>query len=60
MVAAGRAEVLTEARPSFTRGIFAGAVHDDHLFPYPAPLNQTNPREAVVVRRLASALDRMQ
>ncbi len=59
MAAAGRPETLTEARPSFTRGIFAGAVHDDLLFPYPESLDRRNPAESAVVRRLASELDRM-
>ena len=26
---------MTDIKPSFTRGIFAGVVHDDLLFPYP-------------------------
>jgi acyl-CoA dehydrogenase family protein 9 len=59
MAAAGRPEVLTESRPSFTRGIFAGAVHDDLLFPYPNSLDERNPEEAAVVRRLAADLDRL-
>lgn len=59
MAAAGRPEVLTESRPSFTRGIFAGAVHDDLLFPYPNSLDERNPDEAAVVRRLAADLDRL-
>ena len=59
MAAAGRPETLTEARPSFTRGIFAGAVHDDLLFPYPESLDRRNPTESAVVRRLAGELDRM-
>lgn len=57
--AAERPEPPEEIRPSFTRGIFAGAVHDDLLFPYPQSLDQTNPSEAKVVRRLARELDRM-
>jgi acyl-CoA dehydrogenase family protein 9 len=61
MAAAGRPDNLSEeVRPSFTRGVFAGAVHDDLLFPYPEPLDRRNPDEAAVVRRLASELDRMQ
>jgi alkylation response protein AidB-like acyl-CoA dehydrogenase len=43
-------------RPSFTRGIFAGAIHDDLLFPFPPPLDRRNPEEAAVVRRLAADL----
>ncbi len=41
-----------EAKPSFTRGVFAGAVHDSLLFPYPPPLDERDPDEARVVRRL--------
>ena len=26
---------MSENRPSFTRGVFAGAVHDELLFPFP-------------------------
>jgi acyl-CoA dehydrogenase family protein 9 len=59
MAAAGRPEVLTESRPSFTRGIFAGVVHDDLLFPYPNSLEERSPDEAAVVRRLAADLDRL-
>ena len=59
MAAAGRPETLIEARPSFTRGIFAGAVHDDLLFPYPKSLDRSNPGEAALIRRLAAELDRM-
>lgn len=47
-------------RPSFIKGIFAGAVHDELLFPYPEPLNQRNPEETAVVRRLLNELDRME
>jgi len=59
MATAGRPEALTEARPSFTRGIFAGAIHDDLLFPYPESLDRRNPGEAALVRRLSRELDRM-
>ena len=59
MAAAGRPEPLIEARPSFTRGIFAGAIHDDLLFPYPKSLDRSNPGEAALIRRLAGELDRM-
>ncbi|MDP9177922.1 MAG: acyl-CoA dehydrogenase family protein [Gemmatimonadota bacterium] len=60
MAAAGRPDSLNEVRPSFTRGIFAGVVHDELLFPYPEALDRRNPDEASVVRRLAGELDRMQ
>lgn len=51
---------MTDIKPSFTRGVFAGAVHDDLLFPYPAPLDKRNPAEAAVVRRLIGEIDRME
>jgi alkylation response protein AidB-like acyl-CoA dehydrogenase len=44
-------------RPSFTRGIFAGEIQDDLVFPYPPPLTRTDPEEDAVVRRLLAALD---
>jgi len=51
---------VSEIKPSFTRGIFAGAVHDDLLFPFPPSLESRNPDEAAVVRRLIGELDRME
>ncbi len=51
---------MTDIKPSFTRGIFAGVVHDDLLFPYPASLDKRNPEEAAVVRRLIGEIDRME
>ncbi|MEO7217314.1 MAG: acyl-CoA dehydrogenase family protein, partial [Gemmatimonadaceae bacterium] len=42
---------------SFTRGIFAGEVHDGLLFPYPAPLAVSDPAEAATVARLVNALE---
>jgi alkylation response protein AidB-like acyl-CoA dehydrogenase len=45
--------------PSFIRGIFAGAVHDAMLFPFPDPLDEHDPAEAKVVRRLIDALRQM-
>jgi alkylation response protein AidB-like acyl-CoA dehydrogenase len=60
MAAAGRPDSLNEVRPSFTRGIFAGVVHDELLFPYPEALDRRNPDEAALVRRLAGDLDRME
>ena len=48
-----------EAPPSalsFTRGLFAGAVHDTLLFPFPADLATSNPEETRTVRRLITAL----
>ncbi|MDQ6738424.1 MAG: acyl-CoA dehydrogenase family protein [Gemmatimonadota bacterium] len=42
---------------SFTRGIFAGELHDELLFPYPASLGETDPAEAAVVARLVTAME---
>lgn len=42
---------------SFTRGLFAGEVHDELLFPYPAPMDVTNPDEAATVRRLVETME---
>ena len=50
---------MTDQKPSFLRGVFAGAIHDSLLFPYPAPLDERNPEEARVVRRLIGELKRM-
>ena len=50
---------MPDQNPSFMRGIFAGAIHDSLLFPYPAPLDLRNPDEARVVRRLLGDLRRM-
>jgi acyl-CoA dehydrogenase family protein 9 len=47
------------AMPSFVRGIFAGALHDELLFPFPPPLDVRDPDEAKVVRRLIDALRQM-
>lgn len=43
-------------KPSFTRGIFAGVVHDSLLFPFPRPLDERDPAEGAVVRGLISSL----
>ena len=45
---------------SFVRGVFAGALHDELLFPYPPPLAERDPAEARVVRRLIDDLREMQ
>ena len=50
---------MSDDAPSFVRGIFAGAIHDDLLFPFPAPLGERDPDEARTVRRLVGELDRM-
>lgn len=51
---------MSDFKPSFTRGIFSGVIHDELLFPFPAPLDKRNPEEAAVVRRLMREIDRME
>ncbi len=48
-----------DTKPSFTRGVFAGAVHDSLLFPYPPPLDERDADEARVVRRLMHDMNRL-
>jgi alkylation response protein AidB-like acyl-CoA dehydrogenase len=50
----------TVAKPSFLRGVFAGQIHDALLFPYPAPLDERDPGEARLARRLIGDLRQMQ
>ncbi|MEP6619353.1 MAG: acyl-CoA dehydrogenase family protein [bacterium] len=50
---------MSDDAPSFVRGIFAGAIHDDLLFPFPAPLTERDPDETRTVRRLLADLERM-
>lgn len=47
---------MADQLPSFTRGIFAGAIHDSLLFPYPPTLDRRDPDEAREVRRLIGGL----
>ena len=51
---------MSDFKPSFTRGIFAGVVHDELLFPFPRSLDQRDADEAAVVRRLIGEIDRME
>ena len=51
---------MSDFNASFTRGIFAGIVNDELLFPFPPGLERRNPDEATVVRRLIGELDRME
>ncbi len=44
---------------SFTRGLFAGVIHDELLFPFPATLDVRDAEEARTVRRLLADLNRM-
>lgn len=50
---------MTDQQPSFTRGVFAGVIHDSLLFPYPPTLDARDPDEARVVRRLIASLREM-
>jgi acyl-CoA dehydrogenase family protein 9 len=50
---------MSDDAASFVRGIFAGEIHDDLLFPFPAPLHERDPDEARVVRRLLADLEKM-
>ncbi|MHB1223402.1 MAG: acyl-CoA dehydrogenase family protein [Gemmatimonadaceae bacterium] len=50
---------MADQRPSFTRGLFAGVIHDSLLFPYPPSLDRRDPDEARVVRRLVDGLRAM-
>ncbi|MCY7378109.1 MAG: acyl-CoA dehydrogenase family protein [Gemmatimonadaceae bacterium] len=50
---------MSDDAPSFVRGIFAGAIHDSLLFPFPDSLDARDPDEARTVRRLVADLDRM-
>src|SRR6478672_8289206 len=51
---------MSDDAPSFVRGIFAGAIHDSLLFPFPAPLSERDPDEARTVRRLLRDMERLQ
>ena len=42
---------------SFTRGVFAGEIHEELLFPYPPSLAATDPGEALVVERLVASME---
>ncbi len=50
---------MTVQKPSFLRGVFAGAINDSLLFPYPPPLDERDAGEARVVRRLIASLHEM-
>lgn len=49
----------TTTKPSFLRGLFAGEIADDLLFPFPAPLDERRPDEAATVRRLVDTFNAM-
>jgi acyl-CoA dehydrogenase family protein 9 len=50
---------MPDHKPSFLRGVFAGAIHDSLIFPYPPPLDVRDPAEARVVARLLRNLRQM-
>jgi len=49
----------TETPASFTRGLFARAIYDELVFPFPAPLDERSPEEAKVIRRLTRDIAEM-
>lgn len=49
----------TTPKPSLLRGLFAGEIADDLIFPYPAPLDERRPDEAQTVHRLVDAFNAM-
>lgn len=49
-----------DAPISFARGLFAGVVHDELLFPYPKSLDERDADQAREVRRLIRELRRLQ
>lgn len=48
---------MSGQRESFTRGVFAGRINSALIFPYPAPLTESNPDEAAIVARLVARAD---
>lgn len=46
-------------KPSFLRGLFAGEIADELLFPYPAPLDERRPDEARTVQGVVEAFNAM-
>ncbi|MGI8509845.1 MAG: acyl-CoA dehydrogenase family protein [Gemmatimonadaceae bacterium] len=48
---------MTVQRESFTRGVFAGKIYGSLIFPYPQPLNVSNPDEAAIVQRLVALIN---
>ncbi|HET6681683.1 MAG TPA: acyl-CoA dehydrogenase family protein, partial [Gemmatimonadaceae bacterium] len=47
---------MSGPRPSFVRGAFAGAIHDELFVPYPPTLDRRDPDETREVRRLIAGL----
>nr|MCU0649625.1 acyl-CoA dehydrogenase family protein [Gemmatimonadaceae bacterium] len=52
MTTAAPATASSATLPSFVRGLFAGEIADELLFPYPPSLDARDPAEAATVRRL--------
>ena len=48
---------MTDQGYSFTRGVFAGEVQDDLVFPYPPSLDIADPGEAATVVRLVGLME---
>ncbi len=44
---------------SFVRGLFEGELHEQLLFPYPAPLTERAPEDAATAQRLVAELHRL-
>jgi alkylation response protein AidB-like acyl-CoA dehydrogenase len=43
---------MADSLPSFTRGLYAGAIHDARLLPFPPSLDRRDPDEARTVHRV--------
>ena len=50
---------MADPQPSFTRGLFAGVVHDSLLFPYPKRLDLRDADEARTVRKIIRRLRKL-
>jgi acyl-CoA dehydrogenase family protein 9 len=48
---------MANTKVSFIRGLFAGEIYNELIFPYPPKLDVKSPEEGRVVRRLIAALD---
>ncbi len=49
----------TTTPASFTRGLFARAIYDDLVFPFPAPLDERSPDEGKIIKRLTGDIREM-
>jgi hypothetical protein len=45
---------MSDPQPAFVRGLFAGAIYGDVLFPYPEPLDVRDPDEARVFSAISA------